>query len=93
MIELRHMDVCDFVIIDCSDLANVCTIKCGCIGLMLFSYLSCLGAIICNINTIGFVSVCIQSLRHFGSKLCNRSLSVYETKWTSLVKRPCDIAQ
>ena len=52
MIELRHMDARHFVIIECSDLANGCTIECGCIGLMLFRYLSCLGAIICDINTI-----------------------------------------
>ena len=31
MIELRHMDVRHFVIIECSYLANGCTIKCGCI--------------------------------------------------------------
>ena len=49
MIELRHIDICH--------IANGCTIKCGCIGLMLFRYLSCLGAIICDVNTIGIVSV------------------------------------
>ena len=31
--------------------------KCDCIGLMLFRYPSCLGVIICDINTIEFVSV------------------------------------
>ena len=41
------MDVRHFVIIACSHLANGCTIKCGCIGLMLFRYLSCLSAILC----------------------------------------------
>ena len=56
MIELNHMDVHHFVIIESSHLANGCTIKCGCIGLMLFRYLSCLGAIICHINT-GVVTV------------------------------------
>ena len=40
MIELRHMDVRHFVIIECSNLANGCTIKCDCIGLMLFHNLS-----------------------------------------------------
>ena len=45
MIELRHMDARHFVIIECSNLANCCTTKCGCIGLMLFRYVSCLGAI------------------------------------------------
>ena len=62
MIELRHMDVRHFMIIQCSHLANTCTIKCGCIGLMLFSYPSCLVAIICVIITIGFVLVRLQSL-------------------------------
>ena len=57
MIELRHMDFRHFVIIECRHLANGCTIKCGCSGLMLFGYLSYLGAIICYINIIGFVSV------------------------------------
>ena len=52
MIELRHRDAGHFVIIECSHLANGCTIKCGCIGLMLFRYLSCLSAIICDINTL-----------------------------------------
>ena len=52
-IELRHMGVRHFVIIQ-----NGCTTKCGCIGLTLFCYLSCLVvAIICDITTIGFVSV------------------------------------
>ena len=53
MIELRHMDVRHFVIIECSHLANGCTTKCGCIGLMLFFHdLSCLGEITRDINTI-----------------------------------------
>ena len=46
----------------------------------------CLGAIICDKNTIGFVSVYAWSLWRFGYKLCNRSLddsTVHETKWTS----------
>ena len=55
MIELHHMDVCHFVINESQHLGNGCTIKCGCIGLMLVRYLSCLGAIICDINTVGFV--------------------------------------
>ena len=51
MIQLRHMDVRHFVIIESSHLANGCAIKYGCIGLMLFRYLSCLGAVICDIDT------------------------------------------
>ena len=33
-------------------LANGCVLKCNCIGLMVFRNLSCLGIIICYINTI-----------------------------------------
>ena len=33
MIELRHMDTCRFVIIECRHLAKGCALKCGCIGL------------------------------------------------------------
>ena len=54
MIELRHLDDSLFVIEECRHLANGCTTKCGCIGLMLFRYPSCLGAIICVINAIAF---------------------------------------
>ena len=57
MIDLRHVDVRHYVIIECSHLANGCTIDCGCIGLMLFRNLSYMGAMICHIITIGFVSV------------------------------------
>ena len=39
-IELRHLDVLHFVIEECRLLANGCTAKCGCIGLMLFHFLS-----------------------------------------------------
>ena len=49
MIELRHMDVRHFVTIECSHLANGCTIECGYIGLVLFRYLSYVGTIICYI--------------------------------------------
>ena len=49
MIELRHLDVSHFVIEECSHLANGCTTKCGCIGLILFRYILCLGAIICDV--------------------------------------------
>ena len=59
MIELCHLDVRHFLIKEreCSHLLNGCTTKCGCIGLILYRYLSRLGAIICDINTIEFVSV------------------------------------
>ena len=53
------MAVRHFVIEESSHVANGCTTKCGCIGLILFRYLSCLGAIIPYAikNTIRFVSV------------------------------------
>ena len=57
MIELRHMDKRHFVIIEGSHLVNGCPIKCACTGLMLFRYQSCLGTIICDINTIESVSL------------------------------------
>ena len=53
--QLRHMDLRHFVILQCRHLCNGCVLKCGCIGLMLFRNLSCLGTIICYINTIGIV--------------------------------------
>ena len=53
--QLRHIDTRHFVILERRHLANGCVLKCGCIGLMLFQNLSCLGTIICYINTIGIV--------------------------------------
>ena len=59
MIEPCNLDVRHFVIEECRHLVNGWTAKSGCVGLILFRYLliTCLGAIICDINTIGFVSV------------------------------------
>ena len=73
MIELRHlvMDDRHFVIEECRHLANDCTTKCGCIGLKLFRYLSCLGAIICDIDRICFgvhaesVTLWLQAVQPF----------------------------
>ena len=93
MIELRYLDIRHFVIKECSPLANGCATKCVCIGLMLFRYLSCLGAIICDINIIGFVSVCMKNPCRFDYMLSNGSLGVHEPKWASHVKRPSDVAQ
>ena len=45
MIELRHIDVRQFLIEECTHIANGCITKCGCIGLIIFRNLSCLGAI------------------------------------------------
>ena len=55
--QLRHLNTRHFVIINCRHLAKGCGLKCGCIGWMLFRNLSCLGTIICSINTIGIVPV------------------------------------
>ena len=85
MIELRHFDVSHFAIEKCIHLANGCTTKCGCIGLILFHYLSFRGAIIYDINTIGIVSVC--------DALMASCATVHEPKWTFHVKRPSDVAQ
>ena len=57
MVELRHNDACHFVILECRHLAKGCRLQFGCIGLMLFRNLSCLGTIICCINSIGIVPV------------------------------------
>ena len=93
MIKLRHMDLRHFIIIECRHEANGCTTQCGCIGLILYRYLSCLGAIICDINSIGFVPVCMHSRPRFSCKLCNSSLVVHESKWTTHVKWESDVAQ
>ena len=58
MKHLRHMDARHFVILECRHLANGCVLKCGCIGLMLFRNISCLGIIICYINSIGIIPEC-----------------------------------
>ena len=55
MKQLRHMDTRHFVILECRHLANGCVLKCGCIDLMLFHNLSCLGTIICYTNIIGII--------------------------------------
>ena len=83
------MDIRHFVIIECRHLANGCVLKRGCIGLMLLCNLSCLGTIVCCINTIGIVpayacNVCDALVASYGMQpLAN----VHETKWTPHVKR------
>ena len=52
------MDARRCVIVECRHLAKGCVLKCGCIGLMLFRNISCLGTIMCYINTIGIVPAC-----------------------------------
>ena len=57
-IELCHLDVLHFEIEEYRHLANGCTAKCACIWFDVISLsIICLGAIICDINAIGFVSV------------------------------------
>ena len=55
------MDARYFVIIECRHLVKGCALKCAYIlmllGLMLFRNLSCLGTILCYLNTIGIVTV------------------------------------
>ena len=70
--QLRHMDICHFVILECRHLANGCVLKCGCIGLMLFRNLSCLGTIICYINTIGIVPA-------YACNICDALVASYAT--------------
>ena len=57
MIELRHMDVRHFVIIKCSHLANDLLNQMGLHRFDIISLSIGSGAIIRNINTIGFASV------------------------------------
>ena len=76
------MDVRHFVIEECRHLVNGCTIKCGSIVLMLFRYLSCLGAIICDITTIGFVSVYACRVYNALVVSCPSSLGIHEQNST-----------
>ena len=52
MNEARHLDVRHFVIEEARHLANGCTAKCGCIGLMSIRCVSCLSSIICDATSI-----------------------------------------
>ena len=52
-LKLSHLDVLRCVIEEWRHLANGCKAKCGCLILTMFRYLSsCVGAIICDINTM-----------------------------------------
>ena len=70
--QLRHMDIRHFVILEFRHLATGCVLKCGCIGLMLFHNLSCLGTIICYINTIGIVPA-------YACNVCDALVASYAT--------------
>ena len=70
------MDIRHFVILECRHLANGCILTCGCIGLMLFRNLSCLGTII--------MTLWLQVMQPLAN--------VHETKWTPHVKRESDVA-
>ena len=74
MIELCHMNARHFVIIECRHMPIGCVLKCGYIGFMLFRNLSCLGTIVCYINTIGIVPVYMHATfvtLWWQLKLCN----------------------
>ena len=71
------MDARHFVIIEFRHLAKGCTLKCGCIGLMLFRNLSMSG------HT--FVTLWLQVVQPLAN--------VHETKWTPHVKQESDVAQ
>ena len=70
--QLRHLDTRHFVIIECRNLAKGCGLKCGCIGRVLFRNLSCLGTIICSINTIGIVPA-------YACTVCDAMVASYAT--------------
>ena len=71
--QLCHMDIRPFLgILECRHLANGCVLKCGCIGLMLFRNLSCLGTIICYINSIGIVPA-------YACNVCDALVASYAT--------------
>ena len=86
------MDIRHFVILECRHLANGCVLKCGCIGLMLFRNLTCLGTIICYINTIGIVPAYACNVCDALVQVMQPLANVHETKWTPHVKRESDIA-
>ena len=67
-------------------------LKCGCIGLMLFRNLSCLGTIICYINTIGIVPAYACNVCDALVAIMQPLANVHETKWTPHVKRKSDVA-
>ena len=90
--QLSHMDICHFVILECRHLANGCVLKCGCIGLMLFRNLSCLGTIICYINTIGIVPAYACYFCDALLQVMQPLANVHEPKWTPHVKRESDVA-
>ena len=87
MIELRHNDACHFVILEYRHLAKGCGLQIGCIGLMLFRNLSCLG-------TTNMLNKILQALfRYMHAQFVTLWLQVvqpltdvHETKWTPHVK-------
>ena len=70
--QLRHMDIRHFVILECRHLSNGCVLKCRCIGLMLLRNISCLGTLICYINTIGIVPA-------YACNVCDALVASYAT--------------
>ena len=87
------MDIRHFVILGCRHLANGCVLKCGCIGLMLFRNLSCLGTIICYINTIGIVPAYMHAtFVTLWLQVMQPLANVHETKWMPHVKLESDVS-
>ena len=64
MIELRHMDVSHFVIIECSHLANGCTTKSGCVTKFVLNLLDVLEYMATNV-----LSLTLSTLRVFSPPL------------------------
>ena len=92
MIELRHVDVRHFVIPPSSErLQNQMLLH-------QFDVIRLAISIMSGHNDMRYkycricVGICMQSVWRFGGNLCNRPLGVHEPKWTSHVKRPCDVA-
>ena len=76
-------------------LVNGCVLKCSCIGLMVFRNLSCLGIIICYINSIGIIPAYACNVLNVCDafvQILQPLANVHETKWTRHVKRDCDVA-
>ena len=77
-------------------LVNGCVLKFSCIVLMVFRNLSCLGIIICYMNTIWIVpAYACNVLNVCDALVYNSATSMRQkwTKWTRHVKRDCDVAQ
>ena len=73
-------------------LVNGCVLKCDCPSLMLFLNLSCLGTIICYINTIGVFQVYNAKFVTLWARVVHDSQRPLRQNGRPHVKRPCDVA-